>query len=68
MTHLISGLMSWMKRGPLMTNVYRDNLKTWAQIEYKKDWRFAYNFMLKNQGRAPTWYELNRPPVRKEVA
>ena len=67
MTHLISGLMSWMKRD----NTNRDELLTWAKTEYKKDWRFAYQFMLDHNGRAPNHRELNGPSygeVRKEVA
>ena len=66
MTHLISGLMSWMKRDKRTS---RDELLTWAQTEYKKDWRFAYQFMLDHNGRAPTIREINGPAyVRKEVA
>jgi hypothetical protein len=65
MTHLISGLMSWMKNGS--TN--RNDLLTWAKTEYGKDWRFAYEFMLKNNGRGPNLSELNGPRYfRKEVA
>jgi len=69
MTHLMSGLMSWMKRGLAMSNSHRDQLKIWAQNEYKKDWQFAYNYMLTNNGRAPNYRELNGPAyVRREVA
>ena len=57
MTHLISGLMSWMNCG--MSQRHRNDLLTWAQTEYKKDWRFAYNFMLTHDGRAPSWSEMN---------
>jgi len=64
MTHLISGLMSWMKSGNS-----RNDLLTWAKTEYGNDWRFAYEFMLKNHGRAPNLTELNGPRYfRKEVA
>ena len=56
MTHFISGLMSWMNR-----DSRRNELLTWAQTEYKKDWRFAYNFMLTHDGRAPSWSEMNLP-------
>ena len=66
MTHLISGLMSWMKHG--MTDRHRNDLLTWAQTEYKQDWKYAYYFMLTHDGRAPTHRELNGPTVRKEVA
>jgi len=64
MTHLISGLMSWMKSGNS-----RNDLLTWAKTEYGKDWRFAYEFMLNNNGRGPNLSELNGPRYfRKEVA
>ena len=65
MTHLISGLMSWMKRGTSS----RDELLTWAKTEYGKDWHYAYNFMLNNNGRAPSLTEINGPRYfGKEVA
>jgi len=66
MTHLIGGLMSWMNSG--MTQRHRNDLLTWAQTEYRQDWQYAYNFMLRNEGRAPTHRELHGPMVRKEVA
>ena len=65
MTHLISGLMSWMKRD----KTSRDELLTWAKTEYKKDWRFAYQFMLDHNGRAPSLADINGPHYfKKEVA
>ena len=67
MTHLLSGLMSWMNNG--MTASHRNDLLTWAKTEYKKDWKYAYQFMLDHHGRAPTITEINGPRyVRKEVA
>ena len=67
MTHFYSWLMSWMNRG--MTDRHRKDLLTWAQNEYKKDWQFAYQYMLNHDGRAPTHREINGPSyVRKEVA
>ena len=67
MTHLVSGLMSWMKRG--MTDSHRNQLLTWAKTEYGKDWKYAYEFMLKNNGRSPTLSDLNGPAyIRKEAA
>ena len=65
MTHLISGLMSWMKRGTSS----RDELLTWAKTEYGNDWRYAYEYMLKHNGRAPSLREINGPAyIRREVA
>jgi hypothetical protein len=56
--------MSWMKRGNS-----RNDLLTWAKTEYGKDWYFAYNFMMKNNGRGPNLTEINGPKyIRKEVA
>ena len=55
--------MSWMNR-----DSRRNELLTWAQTEYKKDWRFAYQFMLDHGGRAPNHRELNGPRYTKEVA
>ena len=67
MTHFISGLMSWMNRG--MSQRHRNDLLTWAQTEYKKDWQFAYQYMLDHNGNSPSWYELNGQKLnRKEVA
>ena len=65
MTHFISGLMSWMKSD----TPRRNDLLTWARTEYKKDWQFAYQYMLDHNGKSPSWYELNGQRLnRKEVA
>ena len=67
MTHLMSGLMSWMKSG--MTDSHRNQLLTWAKTEYGADWKYAYEYMLNNNGRSPTLSDLNGPRYfRKEVA
>jgi len=67
MSRYMRGLMSWMNRGPSIR--HRNELLTWAQTEYKNDWRFAYQFMLNHNGRAPNHTELNGPSyVRKEAA
>jgi len=67
MTHLISGLMSWVNSGS--TKRHRNDLLTWAKTEYGNDWRYAYEFMLANNGRAPNNHELNEPRIYgKEVA
>ena len=74
MTHFLSGLMSWMKSGDGFTNDRsRNELMTWARTEYKNDWRYAYDFMLSHNGRAPTYAELNAPiknhfKIKKEAA
>ena len=51
-----------------MTDRHRNDLLTWAQTEYKKDWQYAYRFMLDHNGRAPTHREINGPMLRKEEA
>ena len=59
--------MSWMNRG--LSDSHRNQLMTWAKTEYGNDWQYAYDFMLKNRGRAPNHTELNGPRyTRKEVA
>jgi hypothetical protein len=59
--------MSWVNSGS--TNRHRNDLLTWAKTEYGNDWRYAYEFMLKNNGRAPNNHELNGPRIYgKEVA
>ena len=32
----------------------RSDLMTWAKTEYARDWQFAYNYMLDNDGQAPS--------------
>jgi len=51
-----------------MSTRHRNDLLTWAKTEYKKDWRFAYQYMLDHNGRAPSLRETNGPVYRKEVA
>src|SRR5210317_2677897 len=65
MAHFISGLMSWMRSGKVTR---RNDLLTWAKTEYKKDWQFAYQYMLDHNGKAPSLRETNGPVYRKEVA
>ena len=36
-----------------------DSYLVWAKTEYKKDWQFAYQYMLDNDGAAPTFRDLN---------
>ena len=52
MTHLISGLMSWVTSGP--EDRRRTDLETRAKTEYKNDWQYAYHFMLNNPGKVPS--------------
>ena len=67
MNHLIRGLMSWVNSGS--TKSYRSELLTWAKTEYGNDWRYAYEYMLTHDGRAPTLTEIHGPRIyRKEVA
>jgi len=32
---------------------YRADLQRWAQVEYSKEWQWAYQFMLDNPGIIP---------------
>ena len=69
MTHLISGLMSWVKSESTSNKSYRGELLTWAKTEYGNDWQYAYDYMLNHNGRAPTLTEIHGPRyLRKEVA
>ena len=61
--------MSWMKRdNGHMNGSYRNQLLTWAKTEYKKDWQFAYQFMLDHNGKAPTRSEINGVTLWRERA
>ena len=53
MTHLMSGLMSWMK-GLFVKKTSDSDLKRWAQTEYGNDWQAAYQQMKTNPGKVPT--------------
>tara|TARA_R110002153_G_scaffold95434_1_gene229230 strand:- start:727 stop:939 length:213 start_codon:yes stop_codon:yes gene_type:complete len=41
------------------TSFKNDSYLVWAKTEYKKDWQFAYQYMLDNDGAAPTVRDLN---------
>jgi hypothetical protein len=45
----IKKVLSWFKPEEKL----RPEIATWAKIEYKKDWQFAYNFMINNPGTLP---------------
>ena len=36
---------------------WENDLKTYARTEYKQDWQFAFNYMLANDGKAPSTSE-----------
>ena len=33
---------------------HQSDLLIYARTEYKQDWRYAYNYMLQNNGKGPT--------------
>ena len=37
----------------------KNDYLVWAKTEYKKDWQFAYQYMLEHDGAAPTVRDLN---------
>jgi len=41
--------------GQRSSAAYRKDLMTWAKTEYPKDWEFAYNYMLRHNGKAPEY-------------
>lgn len=57
MTKHFFSAWSWIFGGSPRSVAYEKNLMTFAKTEYGKDWQFAYNFMLENDGRAPSYKE-----------
>jgi hypothetical protein len=53
MTLNFFGSIAKLLCGRNMSAGYRRDLMTWAKIEYSKDWEFAYNYMINNNGKAP---------------
>lgn len=54
-TNFFSGLVKFLGgNNKRMSAAYRQDLETWARTEYKQDWQFAYNYMLHNEGKAPS--------------
>lgn len=51
MKSIIDGLVSMFGRN---SSRWEKDMLTWAKTEYKNDWQFAYHYMLKHKGRAPT--------------
>jgi hypothetical protein len=54
MTLNLFGAFANLFGGRKMSASYRKDLLTWAKIEYANDWQFAYNYMIENDGQAPT--------------
>ena len=54
MTLNVFGAFTSLFGGGKMSSGYRKDLLTWAKTEYANDWQFAYNYMLENNGQAPT--------------
>ena len=48
---MIDSLVSMFGRN---SSRWEQEMLTWAKTEYKKDWQYAYQYMIKNGGRAPT--------------
>jgi len=48
---IINSLVSMFGRN---SSRWERDMLTWAQTEYKKDWQYAYQYMLQHKGRAPT--------------
>jgi len=49
---LIHRLVSMFGRnGPY--GIYERDMLTWAKTEYGKDWQYAYQYMVANNGKAP---------------
>ena len=51
---VLSRLADSVRCGSLGRNYkWEQDLMTYARTEYKKDWQFAYNYMLNNNGKGP---------------
>lgn len=52
---VLSRLADSVSCGSLGRNYkWEQDLMTYARTEYKKDWQFAYNYMLHNNGKKPS--------------
>ena len=48
---MIDSLVSMFGRN---SSRWEQDILTWARTEYKNDWQYAYHFMIRNNGKAPT--------------
>ena len=57
MDRITTNLKSWLAGivNRKMTQTRKDQLLVWAKTEYPKDWQYAYNHMLNNDGHPPRW-------------
>ena len=53
MSHFWSGLVSWMNAGSSNETRRRAEFEKWARTEYKNDWQFAYEHMVRKNGQRP---------------
>ena len=67
MSHFWSGLVSWMNAGSGNENRRLAEFEKWARTEYKNDWQFAYEHMVRTNGQRP---KIHYKPTlsKKEVA
>ena len=54
MSHFWSGLVSWMNTGSISEPRRRAEFEKWARTEYKNDWKFAYEHMVRTNGQKPS--------------
>ena len=47
----LTNIFGWVANKP---KTQRSDLLIWAKTEYARDWQFAYNHMLDNNGQAPS--------------
>ena len=59
MSHFWSGLVSWMNAGSGSETRRLAEFEKWARTEYKDDWQFAYEHMVRTNGQRPN---LNYKP------
>ena len=60
-THFFSGLAGIFGKRRCD---YRRDLESYAKTEYKHDWRFAYDYMVANEGRGPSAYALHQELIK----
>lgn len=46
---------------------YKRNLMTHAKIEYGRDWQYAYNYMLENDGKAPRSWHSSKDRIKVNI-
>lgn len=66
MTTTFFSALSTLFNGSRRSSVaYQNTLMTYAKIEYKNDWEYAYQHMLEHDGAGPRMASVPKPIQRK---